>query len=153
MTHKIIIALALTCLFSAEINGQDLKSRIREAPRDHPRLILRRGEEASLRRKIESDPLLRRAAKHVTTTADAIRKLKPVERKKVGRRLLGISWQCQKRVLYLSLAYRVTGDRSYAERAQEEMLAAAGFNDWNPSHFLDVAEMTAALAIGYDWLY
>jgi hypothetical protein len=33
------------------------------------------------------------------------------------------------------------------------MLAAAAFSDWNPSHFLDVAEMTAALAIGYDWLY
>lgn len=24
---------------------------------------------------------------------------------------------------------------------------------WNPSHFLDVAEMTGGLAIGYDWLY
>jgi hypothetical protein len=25
--------------------------------------------------------------------------------------------------------------------------------DWNPSHFLDTAEMTHALAIAYDWLY
>ena len=33
------------------------------------------------------------------------------------------------------------------------MLAAARFNDWNPSHFLDVGEMTFALAIGYDWLF
>ena len=33
------------------------------------------------------------------------------------------------------------------------MLAAAEFSDWNPSHFLDVGEMTLALAIGYDWLY
>jgi len=33
------------------------------------------------------------------------------------------------------------------------MLAAARFSDWNPSHFLDVAEMTLALAIGYDWLF
>ena len=33
------------------------------------------------------------------------------------------------------------------------MLAAARFSDWNPSHFLDVAEMTFALAVGYDWLY
>ena len=31
------------------------------------------------------------------------------------------------------------------------MLTAARFEDWNPSHFLDVAEMTFALAIGYDW--
>ena len=33
------------------------------------------------------------------------------------------------------------------------MLQIAGFSDWNPSHFLDVAEMTMAVAIGYDWLY
>jgi len=33
------------------------------------------------------------------------------------------------------------------------MLAIAAFSDWNPSHFLDVAEMTMAMAIGYDWLY
>jgi hypothetical protein len=33
------------------------------------------------------------------------------------------------------------------------MLAAARFEDWNPSHFLDVAEMTMAMALGYDWLY
>lgn len=33
------------------------------------------------------------------------------------------------------------------------MLAVAAFKDWNPSHYLDVAEMTHALAVGYDWLY
>ena len=27
------------------------------------------------------------------------------------------------------------------------------FKDWNPSHFLDTAEMTEAVAVGYDWLY
>jgi len=32
-------------------------------------------------------------------------------------------------------------------------LAAARFGDWNPKHFLDVAEMTFALAIWYDWLF
>jgi hypothetical protein len=33
------------------------------------------------------------------------------------------------------------------------MLAVSAFTDWNPSHFLDVAEMTMAVAIGYDWLF
>jgi len=33
------------------------------------------------------------------------------------------------------------------------MTIAAGFKDWNPRHFLDTAEMTTALALGYDWLY
>ena len=51
------------------------------------------------------------------------------------------------------MAYHLTGDVHHAERCRQEMLAAARFSDWNPSHFLDVAEMTFALAIGYDWLY
>jgi hypothetical protein len=33
------------------------------------------------------------------------------------------------------------------------MLTAANFSDWHPEHFLDTAEMTSALAIGYDWLF
>ena len=46
------------------------------------------------------------------------------------------------------------GSRQAIRRPRrDEMLAAAGFDDWNPSHFLDVAEMTAAMAIGYDWLF
>ena len=49
--------------------------------------------------------------------------------------------------------YRIGGDRRYADRAIREMLTAAAFDDWNPSHFLDTAEMTHALAVGYDWLY
>ena len=45
------------------------------------------------------------------------------------------------------------GDKRFADRARDEMLAAASFDDWNPPHFLDTAEMTAAMAIGYDWLF
>jgi hypothetical protein len=33
------------------------------------------------------------------------------------------------------------------------LLTISAFSDWNPTHFLDVAEMTMAVAIGYDWLY
>jgi hypothetical protein len=44
---------------------------------------------------------------------------------------------------------------SYATRVISELLHVASDDcpDWNPSHFLDVAEMTHAVAIGYDWLY
>jgi hypothetical protein len=41
----------------------------------------------------------------------------------------------------------------YLQHAEKEMLAISAFKDWNPSHFLDVAEMTMAMGIGYDWLY
>src|SRR6266851_4042147 len=53
----------------------------------------------------------------------------------------------------LALVYRISGETKYLERAVTELRAAAAFPDWNPSHFLDVAEMTHAFAIGYDWLF
>ncbi|HKJ67315.1 MAG TPA: DUF4962 domain-containing protein, partial [bacterium] len=153
MKFKIIIGAAVTCLLAVHIQGQDVRSLIEEAPRDHSRLFIQKGGDAELRGKIDADPLLRKAANHVITIAGALHNVEPVEYRKIGRRLLGVSRTCLKRVNYLALAYRITGDAKYAARAQEEMLAVARFGDWNPSHFLDVAEMTAALAIGYDWLY
>jgi hypothetical protein len=33
------------------------------------------------------------------------------------------------------------------------MLTVCAFADWNPSHFLDTAEMSHAVGLGYDWLY
>jgi hypothetical protein len=53
----------------------------------------------------------------------------------------------------LSAAYHLTGEREFFAAAERNLLAAAAFTDWNPGHFLDVALMSAALAIGYDWLH
>jgi len=75
------------------------------------------------------------------------------ERVLVGPRLLAQSRAALRRITTLAGLYRLDGDSRKLARARAEMLAAAAMADWNPSHFLDVAEMTAALAIGYDWLY
>jgi hypothetical protein len=77
----------------------------------------------------------------------------PVEYKLEGRRLLGVSREALYRTLTLSATYRLTGDPRFAKRAVGEMEQIASFNDWHPAHFLDVAEMTTAMAFGYDWLY
>lgn len=57
------------------------------------------------------------------------------------------------RVSTLAMAYRLFGDQKYLDRAVDELRAVCAFEDWNPSHFLDVAEMSMAVATGYDWLY
>ena len=145
--------LVAAVFISAESRSEELKDLIRKASPEHPRLFLERGGEAALRKKVDSDATLRRASNHVIAVADRLQDVKPVERKKIGRRLLSVSRTCLQRVTHLAFAYRLTGNKRYAARAQKEMLAAAGFSDWNPSHFLDVGEMTAALAIGYDWVY
>ncbi|MDP5089184.1 MAG: DUF4962 domain-containing protein, partial [Saprospiraceae bacterium] len=53
----------------------------------------------------------------------------------------------------LSLAFHLTSDPKYLDAAVSQMKTVCAFTDWNPSHFLDVAEMTNGVAIGYDWHY
>ena len=51
------------------------------------------------------------------------------------------------------MAWLLEKDDRYLKRAREELLDICGFADWNPSHFLDTAGTTLAVAIGYDWFY
>lgn len=60
------------------------------------------------------------------------------------------------RMYKLGLAWQLTGNSAYAERAWTELNTVSDntlFPDWHPAHFLDTAEMTHACAIGYDWFY
>ena len=84
--------------------------------------------------------------------ADATMHVPVLERTMIGRRLLSTSRDALARILNLSFAWRTTGERKYADRAIAEAKAVAAFSDWNPSHFLDTAEMTLAVAVARDWL-
>jgi hypothetical protein len=162
MKHLLLMSLTLALCASSSVAAQ---SGLRDIPAEevraaldrpvppHPRLLVTDGQLAEIRARVKSNPALHALYQAVLDKADSIIPEKPVERRKTGRRLLGVSRRCLDRVIHLSTAYRLTGKSAYLERAEKEMLAAAAFSDWNPSHFLDVAEMTTALAIGYDWLY
>jgi hypothetical protein len=135
------------------ISLAEIRQHVDKCSHDHPRLLTTREELAHLSKSLDQDPLRKELADYVVRQATLLHEEKPVERKLTGRRLLSVSRTCLQRVLALATAYHLTGDDRHAARCREEMLAAARFSDWNPSHFLDVAEMTFALAIGYDWLY
>lgn len=130
----------------------DVLSRLAKLP-PHPRLILDAAGETRLRAALEANPDLRDLAARVRNTADTLLTEPVLERRMTGRRLLFVSREALRRTLVLSLAYRLTGSPAYADRARRELLAVAAFSDWNPSHFLDVAEMAAAVSLGLDWLH
>ena len=85
--------------------------------------------------------------------AAAVLEAEPVTYKKTGRRLLSVSRKSLRLIMLLAVVYNVNGEEVYLRRAEDEMRAVMAFEDWNPSHFLDVGEMAAAVAVGYDWLY
>ncbi|MDR1172169.1 MAG: heparinase II/III family protein [Bacteroidales bacterium] len=119
----------------------------------HPRILLFEGEEQQIKNNIAADQSRAKIHQAIIAECDRIIASPVLERKQEGRRLLGVAREALRRIFYLSYAYRMEQQEKYLRHAEEEMLAIAGFSDWNPSHFLDVAEMTMAMAIGYDWLY
>jgi hypothetical protein len=119
----------------------------------HPRLLVTDEDVRGARQLARSDPEAGRLLDEIRELAVRILDDKPVTHRLIGPRLLDQSRACLGRVATWAAMYRLEGDRRFAERAEREMLTAAAFPDWNPSHFLDTAEMSNALAIGYDWLY
>lgn len=119
----------------------------------HPRILLQKGQEKKLMKVIKENKDWTDIHNVILDEADNILTLPTNERAMIGKRLLSTSNENLRRIFFLSYAYRMTGQNKYFKRAEAEMLKAASFSDWNPSHFLDTGEMTMALAIGYDWLY
>jgi hypothetical protein len=144
---RAVVALALASGLSAA--DRPLETLRRE----HPRLLASSSDFDRLRTLVKSDPFAGKMYDALKRQADAIRKQPPVVHVLIGPRLLDQSRRALDRVYTLAMVYKLSGDRVYLDRAVQEMRAAAAFADWNPSHFLDVAEMTHAFAIGYDWLY
>lgn len=119
----------------------------------HPRLFFLAADEAVLKTKLQTVPDLNKVHNLLLAECDKMLTLSVQQRVLTGKRLLSVSREAIRRISFLSYAYRMTGDTRYAARAETEMLGMAAFTDWNPSHFLDVGEMTLAMAIGYDWTY
>lgn len=119
----------------------------------HPRLLFTADSLAAALKTAQTDPLREKLHRQVVRAAEAQMKEAPIRYVLVGPRMLDQSRKALGQVTTCAMAYRLTGDGRFADHARDVMLTAAGFPDWNPSHFLDVAEMATALGLGYDWLY
>ncbi|MDO8358743.1 MAG: heparinase II/III family protein [Devosia sp.] len=120
---------------------------------DHPRLLARAEKWATLRRQIESDDCSRTIWRTLRHRADGICTEPPLARTLTGRMLLMISRQALERISVLAMVDRLSGEPRYGARAIDELMSICRFSDWNPSHFLDTAELCLAVSIGYDWLH
>ncbi len=121
----------------------------------HPRLLFLDSDMPAIRQAAVRDPFIKAwyqqqlaiGEKLLTTPPDVYIIGGP------EHTLLATAREMEGRIFTLAGLYRIGGDKRFADRATQEMLAAAAFPDWYPAHFLDTAEVTAALGIGYDWLY
>ena len=130
------------------VTVQYLKTKLKKST---PRLILTPSIEKNLKNKIKTNPLVKNYYAAIKLNADKILSQPFLERKLEGRRLLGVSREMLYRMTILSMVYRIERDPVVLKRINDELIAVCGFSDWNPSHFLDVAEMSLAVAIAVDW--
>lgn len=131
------------------ISVKYLKSHLKKSS---PRLVLTPAIEKNLKNKIKTDPLVKNYYAAMKLNAGQILKEPLLTREMEGRRLLGISREMLYRMNVLSMVYRMEKDPAILKRIDDELKAVCNFSDWNPSHYLDVAEMSLALAIAVDWV-
>ncbi len=123
---------------------------------EHPRLFATAERFARLRATWQSVTASQPKswAQNAINSANTILGQTPVEyAQDVRGTILAQAGTVKDRMYKLGVAWQLTGDSQYAERAWDELSAVAAFPDWHPAHFLDTAEMTHACALGYDWFY
>src|SRR5262245_25731888 len=113
--------------------------------KSHPRLLALDEDVSRTRELIRTDPLAAQWHAALRAQAEQVITEPPAEHKLIGPRLLTESRKALGRITLLGLLYRLDGDERFAVRAEKELRAVCAFPDWNPSHFLDTAEMSNAV--------
>ncbi len=134
-------------------SGAETKGVLSTLRPGHPRLMALDEDLARVRRLIASNTLARDYHQALRRAATRDLKAPLLRYELIGPRLLHVSRRALRRISTLAFLYRLDGDEPFADRAIKEMLNVCAFKDWHPRHFLDTAEMTHAVAIGYDWLF
>lgn len=152
MKHLIWVCGVSLCSW-ALANAAEQASVLSTLDAGHPRLMLKQMGLGRLRACYPEDPALQKCVRDALADAEECLAKSPLAYEKIGPRLLHVSRDCLRRIYALALAYRWTGEENYAAKARQNLLEVCAFQDWNSSHFLDTAEMSHAVGIGYDWLY
>ena len=120
-------------------------------PASHPRLLADKTRFLEIERQIKADATTREWYAKLHRQADRLIEA-PLPKYELadGKRL---NKTIHRSIPTLALVYQIEGDRRYLERVWQELKTVAQFPDWNREHFLDTAEMTYAVSLGYDWLY
>lgn len=121
-----------------------------------PRLVLNDRIETVLKDKIRKDPVIRNVYEAIRLNASGILDKTlinldtPMEQRSQDNQL-DISREMLYRMNMLAMVYRVEKDPRMLQRINDEVVAACNFPTWNPRHFLDVGEMSLAIALALDW--
>lgn len=128
--------------------------RLKHPDNSHPRIKATKADFQNMREWYKNDAYFSASAKRVIQRADKVLKEDVIEYKIDNQGyLLATARTVLGRMETLGLAFQLTGDQKYVDRAWQDLEAAANFKDWKPDHYLDTSELTCAFAYAYDWMY
>ena len=116
-----------------------------------PRMVFNKDIVEDLKIKIKTDLVIKNMYAAIKLNAYKILDEPLLERVQTGRRILDVSRTMLFRINLLGVVYLLEEDPLILKRIDQEVLAVCSFTDWNPSHYLDVAEMSMAVAFALDW--
>jgi Heparinase II/III-like protein/Domain of unknown function (DUF4962) len=149
----ILQLLALLFAVSLPSAGRAQGDILKKIRSEHPRLVLTQADWEKLRAAIKNDPLKSSWYEQLRRAGETQMQRPRTRYRLDNNQLLFKSREALLQLSTFGALYRLTGEKRYAQAAREELLAVTSYPDWNPAHFLDTGEMTAAVAIGYDWTY
>ncbi|KAG8754651.1 hypothetical protein FRC14_004868 [Serendipita sp. 396] len=136
---------------------------------DRPRLIAGKYKIQALPTLMQGDPYLKQwddiIMKNATFYKDQPSVVHVFDGGPSGSGILDPAREVKQRIKHFAYAYLKTSDTSWIDATYRELQNAISWADdtsqagndptdpWNSAHFLDTAELTAAFAIAYDWLY
>lgn len=144
-----------TYLFSHRPDKAEIENLFTQSGNNsvHPRIMATQEDFDYFKQQRNTDTYMSDWIENIIYRADNMLLTLPCEYKLQEYRLNAVVSVVLERITTLGFAYRVTEDVAYAQRALEEMEKVMTYPDWNSQHFLDTAELTFAMAIGYDWCY
>lgn len=120
----------------------------------HPRIHATAEDFAKIRNEVNENAIKKDWAQNVIQEAERLLGTDAIFYElRDGVRLLYVCRDVLTNMYTLGMAYQLTGEQKYVDRAYIDLEAVSEFPDWNPGHHIDVGEMAAAVAIGYDWMY
>ncbi len=164
-THQIIFCLLISLSISVASFSQSAEKITQKTQLDNPitefyikshlskqspKLILTPSVEKNLKFKIKTDPLVQKYYKFLEAQA-----LQIVDTAVIKLDLEGFRFpdarEAVRRLGILSIVYRMDKNPVILNRINKELLAICAFKDWNPQHFLDVAQVALGVSLAIDW--
>ena len=116
-----------------------------------PRMIYNQKIVDQLKRSVLSNLVISNLYQAIRLEAYGILNQPVIERVKTSHAMLDVSRGLLRRVNMLGVVYLLEGDKKILDRINQELLAVSDFKDWNPSVYLDTAEICMAVSLALDW--